>query len=72
MVFMFTLYCEGEEVSSKYEILEDAHETSVYKGNELIAVFFDQLGNTNGAARAQRFVDREEYLEQVYAVRDGE
>lgn len=64
MVFMFTLYCEGEEVSSKYEILEDTHETSVYEGDGLIAVFFGDKREV----RAQRFVDREEYLEQVYAI----
>lgn len=55
-------------MSLAYEILEDTHETSVYKGNELIAVFFDQTGNTNGVDRATRFVAREEYLEQVYAI----
>lgn len=53
-------------MSSRYEILEDSHETSVYEGDELIAVFF---GDKRGI-RAQRFVDREEYLEQVYAARD--
>lgn len=48
-------------MTSKYELLEDSHETSVYEGDNLIAVFF---GDTRWL-RAQRFVDREEYLDQI-------
>lgn len=50
-------------MNSTYEILEDAHETTVYKGNEVIAVFF----GTERCAQSKRFVDREEYLEQGHA-----
>lgn len=49
----------------EYEILEDTHESSVYQGNELIALFFDRTGNTNGVDRAKRFVAREKYLDKL-------
>lgn len=50
-------------MSSKYEVLDDGHETTVYHNNELVAVFY----GGKRQIRAKRFVDREEYLEQVYA-----
>lgn len=48
-------------MSLKYEILEDSHETSVYEGDELIAVFF----GSDRSTRARRFTAREEYLDEL-------
>lgn len=48
-------------MASKYEILEDCYDTSVYEGDVLIAVFYGK----ERSALAQRFVNREDYLDLI-------
>lgn len=45
-------------MKTKYEVLEDGHDASVYCGDTLLAVFY----GADRSLRAQQFVAREEYL----------
>ena len=53
-----------------YEILESARETTVMRDDRCIAVFYGHGGFSNGVDLANRFVKREQYLEQVYEARN--